>query len=1142
MKVLPCQCVRDACFERDETRTGCAKHRKNIRKTHIDKQGKTRILNFADSGVRMRDKAKGGRMTRFHTVWLLWCLGVGVASRLSAQQFGVQEDSGQIFLRSGNSILALSKVAQGAIVSLKDRATGQEYVALGQGAALFNLTFTRTGEQSGDTVSLGARDARRMSAEAVREKGRETALLRYEDFPDWPALSVECRATAAPGDPLVRWRLRVSGPPTLVLEDSQFPAMVLVDRLGQDRSDDRALAGATEDGAYAAPGDWRVGVRRSYVQPGSLAAQFACLYDPSGGVFTATQDGVGYPKRITITRRNDGLEYSWSHQSHHALTVPYALPYDVVCTSFRGADPSLPCDWRDAADLHKRWAMTQPWCARTVAERRDIPDWVKRGCIRIQWELRDDGSPEAALAWLDRSWSKHFPDMPPFMTFFSFERNGAWVAPKYEPYYPSDEAFKAMTTRIREMGGHVCLFPSTYQWSLTCDRRPDGGFAWDDTRDFAAVGEPHAIKDRSGALVNKNLSWLRGGQSAALCRGDAWTRAFFGASVDKMAARGVDVVQLDQVVGGRWPSDDRTVCFSPDHGHPPGFGRWDADAFREQMRQLRQQSDRNYPGMVFSMESPQELFVQDFGLFDYRHARSVINVRPWDPSPRLHAPVFPYLYNEYLPVFHIPSHTEPVALILAQAVVSGEIPSCKPRQLEFPGEALIKNGDFEMSADQPSGWTVWRNQPHGPARVTLDAADVGAGQMALCLTGSEDREDVHVYQVLPLAESALQVGRSYRLRFAMKSELSGGAGAVSLAAMSHSDWQLWKELGAWTREAAPRQGWREDELAFAIPEGARALRITLRIKGKGSVWFDQVRLDERQGDGNYAEVQRSGNAVFRIMSQWAKLAAAGAGKYLMQGRMIHPPLLQAERTSQTVTASKSASLDVQCYTMQKGLAALIDHASCPVDIPAGTGPWQHKTLDITVSSGSAELHVPLSLRQKGALLFDDFELTEVGGTGENLLRNPGFEAWPDAGRLAAGWSHISEYQGKVFKGSYRREEKDVHSGTYAIRLVSPTDDDAIHVKQVLPVDGKKLAIGKRYRLSFWVKVCDVPRWRPIVVTHDLPAILHNAFRAPDGDTAVIMINVSGKTQQGRLSVQGADTEVRLEPWELRLVEQHGKRR
>jgi len=279
------------------------------------------------------------------------------------------------------------------------------------------------------------------------------------------------------------------------------------------------------------------------------------------------------------------------------------------------------------------------------------------------------------------------------------------------------------------------------------------------------------------------------------------------------------------------------------------------------------------------------------------------------------------------------------------------------------------------------------------------------------------------------------------------------------------------------------------------------------------------------------------------MSQWAKLAAAGAGKYLMQGRTIHPPRLQTERTSQTVTASQASSLDVQCYTMQKGLAALIDHASCRVDIPAGTGPWQHKTLDITVSSGSAELHVPLSLRQKGELLFDDFELTETGGTGENLMRNPGFEEWPDAGRPVPGWALISEYQGTVFKGTCRREEKDVHGGTYAIRLTCPADDDAIHVKQVLPVDGKRLAIGKSYRLSFWVKVCNVPRWRPVVVAHDLPAILHNAFRAPDGDTAVILINISGKTQLGRFSWPDSDMEnVSLEPWELKLVERRGKGR
>ena len=1057
-------------------------------------------------------------------------------------QVGVQEEADRVILRSESSTLTLSKAAQGAVVSLKDRATGQEFIAPGPGAPLFQLTATRAGERSGDTVTLGAREARRLAVELIRESGRETASLRYDGFAEYPALTVQCRATVSPGDPLIRWRLSVSGPAALVLEDCRFPAMVLTDRLGTDRSDDRALAGATEDGAYAAPGDWRVGYQRSYVQPGSLAAQFACLYDPSGGVFTATQDGVGTPKRITIVRQKEGLEYTWSHQSHHALTTPYDLPYDVICTAFRSADPAAPCDWRDAADLHKRWALTQPWCASTVAERRDIPDWVKRGCIRVQWELRDDGPPEAVQAWLAGNWAKHFPDMPPFLTFFSFEHVGAWVAPKYEPYYPSDEAFTNMTRRIHAMGGHVCLFPSTYQWSLTYDRQPDGSFAWDDTRDFTAVGEPHAIKDRSGALVKKSLSWLRGGQSAALCRGDAWTRAFFCASVDKMAARGVDVVQLDQVVGGRWPSDDHTVCFSPDHGHPPGFGRWDPDAYHEQMRQLRQQSDKNYPGMIFSMESPQELFAQDFGLFDYRHARSVINVRPWDKNPRLHAPVFPYLYNEYLPVFHIPSHTEPVALILARAVVSGEIPSCKPRQIEFPGEPQVKNGGFEAATNQPSGWTVWRNQPHGPARAEVDAAAAGAGQAALRLTGSDDREEIHAYQVLPVAESPLKIGQSYRLRFMMKSELAGGAGAVSLAALSHTDWQLWKELGAWTREAAAQQGWREDALDFAIPEGTRALRITLRLKGKGSVWLDQVCLDERQSDGSYADVQRSGNAVFRILSQWAKLAAAGSGKYLMQGRTLHPPRLETERFSQTITASQASSLDVQCYTMQKGLAALVDHASCPVEIPAGAGPWQRKTLEITVTSGSAELHIPLSLRQKGELLFDDFELTEVGGTGENLMRNPGFEEWPDAGKLAPGWAHISEYQGKTFKGTFHREEKDVHSGAYAVRLASPSDDDAVHVKQVLPVDGTKLAIGKSYRLSFWVKVRDVARWRPVVVTHDLPAILHNAFRAPDGDTAVIMVNISGKPQLGRLSWLGTDTEINLQPWELRLMEQRGEKR
>jgi hypothetical protein len=50
-----------------------------------------------------------------------------------------------------------------------------------------------------------------------------------------------------------------------------------------------------------------------------------------------------------------------------------------------------------------------------------------------------------------------------------------------------------------------------------------------------------------------------------------------------------------------------------------------------------------------------------------------------------------------------------------------------------------------------------------------------------------------------------------------------------------------------------------------------------------------------------------------------------------------------------------------------------------------------------------------------------------------------------------------------------------------------------------------------------------------------PAILHNAFQAPDGSQAVVMVNVSEQPQTAKLTWQGKVSAVALKPWEVRLV-------
>jgi hypothetical protein len=53
--------------------------------------------------------------------------------------------------------------------------------------------------------------------------------------------------------------------------------------------------------------------------------------------------------------------------------------------------------------------------------------------------------------------------------------------------------------------------------------------------------------------------------------------------------------------------------------------------------------------------------------------------------------------------------------------------------------------------------------------------------------------------------------------------------------------------------------------------------------------------------------------------------------------------------------------------------------------------------------------------------------------------------------------------------------------------------------------------------------------------HEWPAILHNAYRAPDGSETVVMVNISDQPQTGKLTWKGKTSDLSLKAWEVRLT-------
>ena len=86
------------------------------------------------------------------------------------------------------------------------------------------------------------------------------------------------------------------------------------------------------------------------------------------------------------------------------------------------------------------------------------------------------------------------------------------------------------------------------------------------------------------------------------------------------------------------------------------------------------------------------------------------------------------------------------------------------------------------------------------------------------------------------------------------------------------------------------------QLDFVMPEGTTVLRVMLVLDGAGTVWLDDLKLEEVLADGRTVEVQRPARPVdHELMRQWIALYHGAGRPYLLLGKMLHPPRLESSK-------------------------------------------------------------------------------------------------------------------------------------------------------------------------------------------------------------------------------------------------------
>ena len=442
-------------------------------------------------------------------------------------------------------------------------------------------------------------------------------------------------------EPFVRWSITLVNPSGLRLKTVRFPCVSAVPEIGAP--DDDFLIGPALPGVMIEnPGaNWPADYSIAWAYPGDQSMQFCSYQDRSAGVYLASMDTLGHGRSLNIAKHGQRMILSQDYQLAGAPVARWESPYATALGVTSGP-------WQQTADLYKRWAVRQAWCAQTLAQRADIPAyWLQGPCIHT-CEVRTygganrlcDGSYYPKL--LEHMQSLRGKIAGPVMPMLpGWENHRRWTAGAYFPVYDAARA-AGVIGRLRQENFHPLVYLSGLNCTYQNEGR-DGGDVpgWERYVDSfvidAASGKPKTYLLDETAPGKDNV-WKR--HSYQFCPAAPGTKEFFRAVIDQLHAVGIDTVQMDQTTGG-----GGDACFSAAHGHAPGRGVYQTQAFRQLLADLRRHGKALTPDFMLAHEEPHEELIQDLDAFHTREFRE----RWWyrsAPGAR-GIPLFTYLYHEF---------------------------------------------------------------------------------------------------------------------------------------------------------------------------------------------------------------------------------------------------------------------------------------------------------------------------------------------------------------------------------------------------------------------------------------------------------------------------------------------------------------
>ncbi|RMF87678.1 MAG: hypothetical protein D6741_20260 [Planctomycetota bacterium] len=129
-----------------------------------------------------------------------------------------------------------------------------------------------------------------------------------------------------------------------------------------------------------------------------------------------------------------------------------------------------------------------------------------------------------------------------------------------------------------------------------------------------------------------------------MCRATEFAKQTIVDAARYFVQNGYSVIHFDQECSGGY---DASICWSDQHGHPPGHGRWIHLAMADLYERIVDACEPLDPDFMLSMEEPNELYLPWLNLCQSRPF-GITSEWPVVPPATRSVPLFLYLYHENL--------------------------------------------------------------------------------------------------------------------------------------------------------------------------------------------------------------------------------------------------------------------------------------------------------------------------------------------------------------------------------------------------------------------------------------------------------------------------------------------------------------